>query len=86
MECRVLVEAQKSHVLLKVIHGQRLLRCMAGKMKLRIRDEQIMREMTLEGVASILEGMNPRMFETKLLGFLVEANQREREEEDEVGE
>ena len=47
---------------------------MAGKMKLRIRDEQIMREMTLEGVASILEGMNPRMLETKLLGFLVEAN------------
>jgi chemotaxis protein MotA len=46
-----------------------------GKMKLRIRDEQIMREMTLEGVASILEGMNPRMLETKLLGFLVEANQ-----------
>jgi len=49
---------------------------MAGKMKLRIRDEQIMREMTLEGVASILEGMNPRMLETKLIGFLVEANQK----------
>ena len=48
---------------------------MAGKMKLRIREEQILREMTLEGVASILEGMNPRMLETKLLGFLVEANQ-----------
>ena len=48
---------------------------MAGKMKLRIRDQQIMRELTLEGVASILEGMNPRMLETKLLGFLVEANQ-----------
>jgi chemotaxis protein MotA len=48
---------------------------MAGKMKLRIRDEQIMREMTLEGVVSILEGMNPRMLETKLLGFLVEANE-----------
>lgn len=46
----------------------------AGKMKLRIREEQIMREMTLEGVASILEGMNPRMLETKLLGFLVEAS------------
>jgi chemotaxis protein MotA len=45
----------------------------AGKMKLRIRDEQITREMTLEGVASILEGMNPRMLETKLLGFLGEA-------------
>ena len=45
----------------------------AGKMKLRIREEQLMREMTLEGVVSILEGMNPRMLETKLLGFLIEA-------------
>jgi chemotaxis protein MotA len=42
----------------------------AGKMKIRIRDEQIAREMTLEGVASILEGMNPRILEIKLLGFL----------------
>ena len=48
---------------------------MAGKMKLRVRDQQIVREMTLEGVASILEGMNPRMLETKLFGFLAEANQ-----------
>ena len=47
----------------------------AGKMKLRIREEQIAREMTLEGVASILEGMNPRMLETKLLGFLVESGE-----------
>jgi chemotaxis protein MotA len=47
----------------------------AGKMKLRIREEQITREMTLEGVASILEGMNPRMLETKLLGFLVDAGE-----------
>jgi chemotaxis protein MotA len=45
----------------------------SGKMKLRIREEQITREMTLEGVASILEGMNPRILETKLLGFLVDA-------------
>ncbi len=50
----------------------------AGKMKLRIRDEQIAREMTLEGVASILEGINPRMLETKLMGFLVEAGESER--------
>jgi chemotaxis protein MotA len=45
----------------------------AGKMKLRIREEQIAREMTLEGVASILEGMNPHMLETKLLGFVADA-------------
>lgn len=44
----------------------------AGKMKIRIRDEQIVRELTLEGVASILEGVNPHVLETKLLGFLVE--------------
>ena len=48
----------------------------SGKMKLRIREEQITREMTLEGVASILEGMNPHMLETKLLGFLVNAEER----------
>jgi chemotaxis protein MotA len=48
----------------------------AGKMKLRIREEQIAREMTLEGVASILEGINPHMLETKLLSFLVEAGEQ----------
>src|SRR6202167_3312938 len=31
----------------------------SGKLRLRIREEQIIREMTLEGVVSILEGMNP---------------------------
>jgi chemotaxis protein MotA len=45
---------------------------MAGKMKLRMRHQQIMREMTLEGVASILEGMNPHMLEAKLLGYMTE--------------
>ena len=48
----------------------------SGKMKFRIREEQIVREMTLEGVVSILEGMNPHMLETKLLGFLVDAEER----------
>ncbi|MBZ5628010.1 MAG: flagellar motor protein [Acidobacteriia bacterium] len=47
----------------------------AGKLKIRIREEQVLREMMLEGVISILEGMNPRMLETKLLGFL--ADQKE---------
>ena len=42
----------------------------SGKLRIRIRQEQVVREMTLEGVISILEGMNPRMLETKLLGFL----------------
>jgi chemotaxis protein MotA len=42
----------------------------AGKLKLRLREEQLIREMVLEGVVSILEGMNPHMLEAKLLGFL----------------
>ena len=42
----------------------------AGRMRLQVRDEQQRREMMLEGVISILEGMNPRMLETKLAGFV----------------
>ena len=38
----------------------------AGKIKIKLREEQVLREMTLEGVISILEGINPRMLETKL--------------------
>ncbi len=41
----------------------------SGKMRLQIRDEQQRREMMLEAVISILEGMNPRMLEIKLAGF-----------------
>lgn len=44
----------------------------AGKLRIRIREEEVMREMTLEGVVCILEGMNPRMLKTRLLGFLAE--------------
>jgi chemotaxis protein MotA len=47
----------------------------AGKLKIRIRHSQVLREMMLEGVISILEGMNPRMLEMKLLGFLAEQDQ-----------
>ena len=47
----------------------------SGKLKIRFRQEQALREMTLEGVASILEGMNPRMLETKLRGFVEEQAQ-----------
>jgi len=50
----------------------------AGKMKIRIREEQVLREMAVEGVVSILEGMNPRMVETKLLGFLADQSPRPR--------
>ncbi len=47
----------------------------AGKIKMRVRQEQIRREMMLEGVISILEGMNPRMIETKLLAFFSQTYQ-----------
>jgi chemotaxis protein MotA len=55
----------------------------AGKLRLRLRDEQILREMTLEGVISILEGMNPRMLETKLASFLQETPQNPKRRESE---
>jgi chemotaxis protein MotA len=42
----------------------------AGKMRIRIHDRHRRREIMLEGVISILEGMNPRMLEVKLNGFL----------------
>ena len=53
----------------------------AGKLKIRIREEQIIREMTLEGVISILEGMNPRMLEATLQGFLTHAREVHQEPE-----
>jgi chemotaxis protein MotA len=51
----------------------------AGKMRIRIRDGQQRREMMLEGVISILEGMNPRMLEVKLAGFLDDSNRDKKE-------
>jgi chemotaxis protein MotA len=47
----------------------------AGKMRIRIREEHLRREMILEGVAGILEGMNPRMLEIKLSGFIDDMKQ-----------
>ena len=44
----------------------------AGKLKIRLRQQQALREMTLDGVISILEGMNPHVLEGKLLGYLQE--------------
>jgi chemotaxis protein MotA len=45
---------------------------LAGKLRLRMRADYMEREMMLEGVASILDGMNPRMLEVKLGGFIEE--------------
>ncbi len=43
---------------------------LAGKMRIRVREDYQRREMMMEGVISILEGMNPRMLEVKLSGFI----------------
>jgi chemotaxis protein MotA len=51
----------------------------AGKMRIRIRDGHQRREMMLEGVISILEGMNPRMLELKLAGFIQEHDRDKKE-------
>jgi chemotaxis protein MotA len=51
----------------------------AGKMRIRIRDSQQRREMMLEGVISILEGMNPRMLEVKLASFLHDSGGEKKE-------
>ncbi len=52
----------------------------AGKLRIQLREDHRRREMMLEGVISILEGMNPRMLEMKLSGFLhtAEAPKKER--------
>ena len=52
----------------------------AGKIRIHMREEQQRREMMLEGVVSILEGMNPRMLALKLSGFLKEAHNKHEEQ------
>jgi chemotaxis protein MotA len=47
---------------------------LAGKMRIRIRDDYRFREMMMEGVIAILDGMNPRMLEIKLNGFVQKTN------------
>lgn len=48
----------------------------AGKLKIRAREELRLKEMAIEGVVSILEGMNPRMLELKLQTFLTTPTQK----------
>ncbi|HJT70500.1 MAG TPA: flagellar motor protein [Terriglobales bacterium] len=45
----------------------------AGKLRIRLREEQALREMVLEGVVSILGGMNPSMLRNSLHSFLGES-------------
>jgi chemotaxis protein MotA len=51
----------------------------AGKMRLHLREQHQRREMMLEGVISILEGMNPRMLEIKLAGFVDHSHRQPKE-------
>jgi chemotaxis protein MotA len=51
----------------------------AGKMRIRIREVHRRREMMLEGVISILEGMNPRMLQVKLAGFVDDSKHEKKE-------
>ena len=51
----------------------------AGKMRLLLHDDNRRREMMLEGIVSIIEGMNPRMLEIKLVCFVGHARITSRE-------
>lgn len=42
----------------------------AGKLKIRLRERQVIQEMTLEAILSIMEGVNPRSLEMQLGSFL----------------
>jgi chemotaxis protein MotA len=42
----------------------------AGKLKIRLREKQVIQEMTLEAVLSIVDGVNPRALELQLGKFL----------------
>jgi chemotaxis protein MotA len=55
----------------------------SGKLKIRMREQQLQREMVLEGVISILVGMNPRMLENKLMGFLQQQDNNQKPARDE---
>lgn len=43
---------------------------LAGKLRARSREEALFKEMTIEGLACIAEGLNPRIIEQHLLSFL----------------
>jgi chemotaxis protein MotA len=47
----------------------------AGKLKIRHKEHVMMQEMMLEGVISILEGLNPRMIETKLKTYIAHSSE-----------
>jgi chemotaxis protein MotA len=48
----------------------------AGKLKMRVREEVIASEMVMEGMVALSDGDNPRMVEEKLTGFLRESERK----------
>ena len=50
---------------------------MAGKLKVRHKQEQLIREMIMEGILSISKGENPRIIEEKLNSYLAPKDRRQ---------
>jgi chemotaxis protein MotA len=50
---------------------------MAGKLKVRHKQEQLIREMILEGILSISKGENPRIIEEKLNSYISPKDRRQ---------
>jgi chemotaxis protein MotA len=48
----------------------------AGKLRIRLRERQVIQEMTLEAVLSIMEGVNPRAMELQLKSYLTVPDER----------
>jgi chemotaxis protein MotA len=48
----------------------------AGKLRIRLRERQVIQEMTLEAVLAIVEGVNPRALELQLRSYLVKPARR----------
>ncbi len=42
----------------------------AGKLKIRLREKEVIQEMTLEAILAIVEGVNPRALELQLVNYL----------------
>ena len=48
----------------------------AGKLRIRLRERQVIQEMTLEAVLSIVEGVNPRALEVQLGSYMTVPTRR----------
>jgi chemotaxis protein MotA len=53
----------------------------AGKIRARAAEQTKLRELCLEGIVGIVEGSNPKLIRAKLEGYLPEAKERERSQQ-----